>query len=512
MEQTVSYLEHAEDVLDRWLAWRERGGVALIIVTTIEGGAVRAPGAMMAVAEDGETAGYISGGCIDADVVLQAQAAIKAGKARALRYGAGSPFTDLPLPCGGAIEVTVLPDANPETLRACHDRLVARETVRLSITPEGTVSLDPAASADSSSFHYTPKLRLRIAGRGADCLALARAAEATGIETTLWLPDGDDADQATRMGLAEPVRLKTPNDLPPAEDDAWTAFVLAFHDRDWETGLLTQALAGPAFYIGAIGSRRTHARRCETLREAGQTAHQIARIRGPVGLIPSMRDASLLAVSILAEVIEAHQQKRRTPFARTALILLAAGQSQRFAAGDKLLASLTDQPIIDRASGALADETVGARIAVIGPDQDERAAALTKAGWQIVLNPHAAEGQSTSLKAGLDAAGQAEADIDAAMILLADMPCVPDAHLHALRDAMTPDKLAVMSATGDTRLPPAIFSRAVFDRLGALTGDTGAKRVFETLDNTATVALSPDQAVDIDTTDDLQQLEGLTHA
>ncbi|MFW6027943.1 MAG: XdhC family protein [bacterium] len=117
---SVTYLEHAKDIFGKWLTWKAEGGVALVIVTSTDGGAVRAPGAMMAVSESGEQAGYISGGCIDADVVLQAQGAIKSGKPQLLRYGAGSPFIDLPLPCGGTIEVVILPHADTETVR---DRL-----------------------------------------------------------------------------------------------------------------------------------------------------------------------------------------------------------------------------------------------------------------------------------------------------------------------------------------------------------------------------------------------------
>ncbi|MGB3627118.1 MAG: XdhC family protein, partial [Henriciella sp.] len=110
----VAYTEHAEDVLSQWLGWRETGPAALVMITGTVGGAVRAPGALMAVSADGDIAGYISGGCIDADVVLQAHAALKHGQAKSLRYGAGSPFVDLPLPCGGAIDLVIEPDADVE--------------------------------------------------------------------------------------------------------------------------------------------------------------------------------------------------------------------------------------------------------------------------------------------------------------------------------------------------------------------------------------------------------------
>ena len=101
--------------------------------------------------------------------------------------------------------------------------------------------------------------------------------------------------------------LNDPNNPPEVTDDARTAMVCLFHDHDWEGSLLRQALAGPAFYIGAMGSKRTHENRCQTLLEMGVAQNQIDRIHGPIGLIPALRDARLLAISILAEIVQTAQ-------------------------------------------------------------------------------------------------------------------------------------------------------------------------------------------------------------
>ncbi len=303
------YLEHAQDVLGQWLAWRRTGAVALVVVTSTQGGAVRAPGALMAVSAAGESCGYLSGGCIDADVVNHARNSLRSGRIERLRYGKGSPFIDMPLPCGGAIEICVLPDAEADVLRACHDRLASRQPVTLSLSPSGDLGLGHRAGTNVVSFHYTPKLRLRIAGRGADSVALARLAMASGIETEPQLRDGAETQDAQRQGIGQVTTLTAPSTLPALNDDPWTAFLLAFHDIDWEEALLAQALKGPAFYIGAVGGKTTHARRCERLRAAGIAEGQIERIRGPVGLIPSMREASALAVSVLAEIVGTYQRK-----------------------------------------------------------------------------------------------------------------------------------------------------------------------------------------------------------
>lgn len=294
--------EHVLDVLRAALSFRETGEpVALAIITGTEGGAVRMPGAMMAVTASGRSAGYVSGGCIDADVRLNARQALAEGAIRALRYGAGSPFPDIRLPCGGAIEILILTALNSDDISALASPLAARRPVRLLDVAAGWPS--PAEMASLPDITYLPKPALRIAGRGTDCLALARLAGAAGFQVRLQLADEEDMAAAHEAGLGRVSRLWTPTALSDVEDDPWTAFVLMFHDRDWEIPLLRQALEGPAFYIGAVGSRNTQAMRLQALREAGCPPGALERLRGPVGLIPGMRDASYLAISVLSEII-----------------------------------------------------------------------------------------------------------------------------------------------------------------------------------------------------------------
>ncbi len=490
----ILHAEHAVDVLGYWLARRADGPVALIAVTATEGGAVRAPGALMAVSQSGDRAGYLSGGCIDEDVALQARNALAAGEAhRTLRYGTGSPFLDLPLPCGGAIELDIAAALDLAEVRAWYDALARREAVRASWP-----------SPDAPVFTWRPKLRIRIAGRGADALALARLARAAGLETVLAVRDTDDLRQARALGLERVDVLTTPSDLPETFDDPWTALVLMFHDGDWEGPLIRQALAGPAFHIGALGSRRTHARRCEALRAGGLPEAALSRLHGPVGLVPSLRDASLLAISTLAEIIAAWQALPETPdpLAETALVLLAGGASSRFEGGDKLLAPFRGAPLLSHAAGALAGRPVAARIAVTGPGQGLRAGALAGAGWQVVVNPDAADGQGTSLAAGIRHAA-AQTGVRRALVLLADMPLVPDDHLSALARAATPGVPAVLSRSAALTGPPAVLDRALFPQLAALTGDRGARDVVAGLDGVATRPLAPDHALDIDCEADL---------
>lgn len=263
---------------------------ALICVTDIRGGAMRAKGALMAVEQSGAVAGYISNGCVDADIIFQAKAAIADGQIRRLKYGEGSPFKDITLPCGGAIDLLVLPHPDPDMLGSAVVKFATRQSAKFNF--------------EDIQIDYAPKLRLRIAGRGAAVNALASQALQSGFEVHLQSPE---VDMHNDLAVSKFDHLTNPMAPPPQHDDPWTAVILMFHDHDWETALLTQALVSEAFYIGAMGSERTHALRRDALVEAGVSADEIARIKGPIGLIPSMRDANLLALSSLAEIVKTAQ-------------------------------------------------------------------------------------------------------------------------------------------------------------------------------------------------------------
>lgn len=302
--EAISNFEHPEDILGAALRFAaDKRGFALSIITDTESGGVRAPGAMMAVSADGDHSGYLSGGCIDADVCAQAMAAIKTNEVKTLRYGTGSPFVDIKLPCGGAIDLLVIPSPCVGEIEKAATSLKSRKPVSLFLDPDHGISTT-ARTNSAAVFNYQPKMKLRIAGRGHEVEALQRIAQASGFETEIWSIESS-RDEITSK------HLTVPNDLPANTDDQNTAVVLMFHAEDWEAPLLEHALAGNAFYVGAVGSRSTHQKRCETLRSHGVTASQIDRIHAPIGIIPSMRDASTLAISTLAEIVKAYSESER---------------------------------------------------------------------------------------------------------------------------------------------------------------------------------------------------------
>ena len=513
-EPPQRFSETPEDVLAAWLNWSRKGPVALAVLTHVTGGGVRAPGAMMAIGDDGLVCGYLSGGCVDGDIVFQACQSLKTGKPKALRYGAGSPYIDVPLPCGGTIDVVVLPSISHDLIRDLHNLLIQRTRGFLRIDADFQVSTGgvpaPRAQNSATTFLYAPRLRLRIAGAGADCLALAHLASASGIETEInFARDGD----ASHLMGNERIHIRSAN---PADqhsqtpDDRWTAFVLMNHDPEWETAHLMDALASDVFYIGAVGSRRTHQRRCEALRTRGISDDLISMISAPIGNIPGMRSASTLGVSTLGEIIARYDRATAADCSDLAVILLAAGSGERFNDGDKLMTPLEEKPVLAHSGSQLRDLRCARRVAVIHPDQSERRLCLEALGWEIVANPAAKSGQASSLRAGLEAA-LSDARVRAVTVALGDMPRVPDHHFEQLKNQIDCGFDAVMSHVGDITCPPAIFKRNILDEEQLPSGDRGAKALFEALDNTTTLPIDAECAIDIDRREDLQKMSLARH-
>ena len=195
-------------------------------------------------------------------------------------------------------------------------------------------------------------------------------------------------------------------------------------------------------------------------------------------------------------------------FDRTAILLLASGLSSRFGAGDKLMADLDGRPVLARAASALANRLLAKRVAVVGTHQNARRTCLEGLGFESVLNPAPEDGQGRTLAIGSQYVRDAT-DADSVLILLGDMPFVTDKHLEGLAEALSQGAGAVMSETRGRLSPPALFRRDHFNQLAAVTGDRGARRIFERLPTRQVVAAAPDLLMDIDSGLDLQRAEEL---
>jgi len=275
---------------------------ALAVISAVQGPAYRAPGAAMAFFADGRQVGALTAGCIEEDVALHARAALQDGAPRHLRYGEGSPFFDLKLPCGGALEITLLPNPDRGMLRELDARRARREPVSLFIGAEGALSFAPPVQEHALKIDFLAPVRFVILGAGPEAIFFADLARATGAPHILYTPEKSTLSHALASGCCA-RSLETAALPAQAEVDARTAVVLFFHDHGWEPPILKAALDTPAFYIGAQGSRRTQASRIAALTRQEISPDALARLRGPIGLIPSVRDPKLLAISVLAEVM-----------------------------------------------------------------------------------------------------------------------------------------------------------------------------------------------------------------
>lgn len=289
---------------------------ALVTITAVIGRSSREPGTHMAVSETGDYRGSLSGGCVEAAVVGEALRVIRARRAELVRFGVGSPFLDIRLPCGGGIDLLIVPQPPLAVIEMALGRLADRETVALAITRDGMISIDdnpPAVSewrGDAFVASHRPDLRLFVVGHGAETKALARLARTHGAEVRVLSPDATIVETLAREGL-DALRLNTAARSPHLATDAYCAVVLLFHDHDWENELLAQAAGQEAFFIGAMGSRATHARRLQALADTGLVPEVLARIEGPIGLIPATRDPHTLAISVLAQVVARYDAMAR---------------------------------------------------------------------------------------------------------------------------------------------------------------------------------------------------------
>lgn len=286
---------------------RSQGDSALAVIVGTEGPAYRPLGAMMAVLAENKRVGALSSGCIESDVALQALDALEKRTPRAIRYGKGSPFFDIQLPCGGGLEILILPRPHKTALEqvACARRNRVPRTLRIDTATGAMDVLEQGETGQDGGFfriRFTPDLRFLVFGKGPEASGFAALTQSVGYPTILLSPDKETLEAGGRASC--PTRHLThahfPDDL---KVDAWSSVVLFFHDHMWEPEILSEASKTDAFYIGAQGSRRARDLRMMELRSLGLSDVQLKRIRGPIGLIPSVRDPRTLSVSVLSEIL-----------------------------------------------------------------------------------------------------------------------------------------------------------------------------------------------------------------
>lgn len=203
----------------------------------------------------------------------------------------------------------------PERLRSRARLLLAQRTpFAFEIGRDGAVAtriadLSTRTGWRGSTFvaRHDPSLKLFVIGQGEETDAVAMLALTYGAQAVVLTPDAALAATCIRRGAeAHVLQVQAPS--PWLAADPWSAVLLLFHDHEWETQLLAQALDQEPFYIGAMGSPGTHARRLDALRALGVAEARLVRITGPVGLIPSTREPETLALSALAQIVSRYRR------------------------------------------------------------------------------------------------------------------------------------------------------------------------------------------------------------
>lgn len=316
-KDTTSPASAAEIALD----WHQAGrGAALATVVQTWGSAPRRVGAQLVVSGDGRLEGSVSGGCVEGAVVMEAQEALADGKHRVLEYGVsdGDAFA-VGLACGGTIRILVEPVGGSMPVDLLAD-LVAAQKARDQVAYEVNLTTGIGAvlreaypermrldrsgvEEDGETFVavHNPPLKLIVVGAVHIAQALVPMAQLAGYDAAVIDP---------RAAFASPDRFPGVTLLEDWPDeavaalglDARTALVLLTHDPKLDDPALEAGLRQKCFYIGALGSKRTHAKRVERMLAAGFGAQDIDRIHGPVGLDIGAAGPAEIAVAILAEM------------------------------------------------------------------------------------------------------------------------------------------------------------------------------------------------------------------
>ncbi len=315
------------------LQWHRDGtGAALATVVETWGSAPRQPGSQLAISGTGAMVGSVSGGCVEGAVVTEALDALADRQPRLLTFGVSDETAFAAgLACGGTIRILVEPvgegpHALPESLLAA--LTAARATPRAAalatdlatwtrhLLHEGDDSAaDARLRSDRSGLEddtrfiavHNPPLRLIVVGAVHIAQPLLTIARTCGYAPTLIDPRGAFGSADRFPG--ETILDDWPDEaLAVLSPDARTAIVTLTHDPKLDDPAIQAALRSPAFYLGCLGSKKTHAKRLDRLTAAGFTPDQIARIHAPVGLDIGAKTPAEIAVSVMAQITQTLRQ------------------------------------------------------------------------------------------------------------------------------------------------------------------------------------------------------------
>jgi xanthine dehydrogenase accessory factor len=314
-------MDRFDNIPETALNWHQ-SGVGSVLATVVEtwGSAPRRVGAQLAISGQGQIEGSVSGGCVEGAVIVEAMEALEDGSQRLLEFGVSDEDAfAVGLACGGTIRVLIEPVGTvmPEDVLA---ELVAARAARVPLAYEVNLELGvrrllhnghaDRMRMDRSGFEedgdtfvavHNPPLRLIVVGAVHIAQALVPIARIAGYDPVLI--DPRDAFGSAERFPGETIVQDWPDEaVAKLGLDTRTALVLLTHDPKLDDPALMAALNSEVFYIGALGSKRTHAKRVERLEAADFSAQQIERIHGPIGLDIGAAGPSEIAVAVLAQM------------------------------------------------------------------------------------------------------------------------------------------------------------------------------------------------------------------
>ena len=307
-------------VLKTALSWlREGKRIAIATVVQTWGSSPRPIGSWLAIREDGQVVGSVSGGCVEDDLIRRVQTEILTrntpelviygvSKEEAARFG---------LPCGGTLRLLVEPSPEQavleEILKGIESHQIILRRVDLG---SGKSTLYPGSREDGFSFgesemqtSYGPRWRMFVIGAGQLSLYVANFALASDFDVIVIDPREEYTEGLSQEGI-QFIKGMPDDVMQELGIDSHTAIVALTHDPKIDDLALIDALQSNAFYVGALGSYTNTLKRKERLREFNVSTEQLERLHGPVGLEIGALTPPEIAVSVMAEVIAVKHGKR----------------------------------------------------------------------------------------------------------------------------------------------------------------------------------------------------------
>jgi xanthine dehydrogenase accessory factor len=314
-------MTEVDDILTPMSVWlKEKRKVALATVISTWGSAPRPVGGQMAIDSNGEIIGSVSGGCIEGAVINEGINSINDGKLRIKDYGISNDMAwEVGLACGGELKILIQPlNLEDKIIYSIVENIKNREPTKLIINClTGSRHIDNSIINQISSYDkikeefihvIDPKPRLFIVGAVHIAQALISLAKTADFEIILIDPRDHFATK-DRFPNCKIINEWPDTALSNFILDKATHLVTLTHDPKIDDPALIYTLKKDIGYIGSLGSKKTHNKRCERLIDIGFCQSDLSKIHGPIGLNIKAKTPAEIAISIMAEIINFRRSK-----------------------------------------------------------------------------------------------------------------------------------------------------------------------------------------------------------